>query len=257
MKTTYLKHMIAFCLSSMLSLSALAFDHSHQAWNKIVAEHVTYKDGQSYFKYKELKENSTALKNLNSYLGELSAISQSTFDKYNEAQRFSFLVNAYNAFTIKLIVDNYPVDSIKDIGGLFSSPWKKEFFKLFGKKAHLDHIEHGLLRKDFSEPRVHFAVNCASIGCPNLLDQAFTAENLEELLVKGEKAFFEQKSKNRLDLKKERVYASKIFDWFGVDFEKKHGSLKKYLAKVYNEPKIDSKDIDVKFTSYSWDLNEL
>lgn len=258
MKFTNLKAILLLCLMFGFSLSALAFDHTHKQWGDTLSQYVTFKDGQSYFDYKKLKNSSeSSMKNLNNYLGELSAVTQSEYDQFNKNQRFSFLVNAYNAFTIKIIVDNYPVKSIKDIGTIFTSTWKIKFFELFGEKTHLDHIEHGLLRKKFSEPRVHFAVNCASMGCPNLLDKPFTESNLEELLAKGEKEFFAQSSKNRLDLKNNIVYASKIFDWFGVDFVKKHGSLKKYLAKAFNEPNVKAKKVKVKFTDYGWGLNEL
>ena len=181
----------------------------------MLSKYVILKDGQSYFEYKKLKENKKLIKTLENYLSDLSRVSSDKYDGFNETQRFSFLVNAYNAFTIKLIIDNYPVESIKDIGSLFSSPWKKDFFKLFGKKTNLDYIEHGLLRKKFNEPRVHFAVNCASLGCPNLLNQAFTEKHMETLLLKGEKDFFSQKSKNKLELDDNRVYVSKIFSWFG------------------------------------------
>ena len=257
MNSVYLKKLSIFALSLLISFSAIAFDHSHKNWNEVLSKYVILKDGQSYFEYKKLKENKKLIKTLENYLSDLSLVSSDKYDGFNETQRFSFLVNAYNAFTIKLIIDNYPVESIKDIGSLFSSPWKKDFFKLFGKKTNLDYIEHGLLRKKFNEPRVHFAVNCASLGCPNLLNQAFTEKNMERLLLKGEKDFFSQKSKNKLELDDNRVYVSKIFSWFGEDFEKKHGSLKKYLALAFNEKKVDSDDIKVKFTDYSWDLNEL
>jgi len=174
----------------------------------------------------------------------------------------AFLINAYNAFTLKLIIDNYPVKSIKDIGGLFSSPWDKEFFTLLGKKRHLNYIEHGVLRKKFKEPRIHFAVNCASMGCPNVQDIAFTAENLESLLAKGEKDFFAQANKNNIDKKEKEVNISKIFDWYGGDFKKKHGSVAKYISKAFDtdadtKKKIATGKYDIEYTDYSWKLNEV
>lgn len=250
-------NLLSMFLLFTFSTAGLAIDHEHKAWNEIVSKYVTEKDGQTYFEYKKLKNDRLQNKVFEKYLQELSSVSEKDYMKLKRDQKFAFLVNAYNAFTVKLILDNYPLDSIKDIGGLFSSPWKIEFFTLLGEKRNLDYIEHTILRKKFEEPRVHFAVNCASMGCPNIQKIAFTAKNLEKLLTKGETDFFRQKSKNRIDKESKTVYVSKIFNWFGEDFEKKYGTLKMYLAKVFKVDEINSKEYSVKFTEYSWDLNEL
>lgn len=247
-------------LMIIFSMSAFAadFDQSHKVWSDVLTKHVAAKGGQAFFNYKALKKDS---KSFEGYLSTLSALSSKDFEKFSRDQKMAFLINAYNAFTVKLVIDNYPVKSIKDIGGIFSSPWKKEFYTLLGKKRNLDYIEHGVLRVKYKEPRVHYAVNCASLGCPNLQNKAFTADNLEAMLAKGEKDFFNQSEKNNVDKKAKEVNVSKIFDWFGVDFKNKYGSVAKYLASVVNtdsdtKAKIASGKFDIEYTDYSWKLNE-
>ncbi len=165
-------------LGLLISLNAFAdFDHAHQKWDQILKQYTTRKGNQVYFKYKELKENEVILF---SYLKQLESISNKKFEDFSEDQKLAFLINAYNAYTIQIILKNYPIKSIKDIsGGLFSSgPWKIEFISLLGRKMSLDNIEHDTIRKNFNEPRIHFAVNCASIGCPSLLQEAFVARSI-------------------------------------------------------------------------------
>ena len=253
MKRLYLFY--TFLLFTYVSAS-FAFDLQHTKWNQILSTYVTEKDGQTLFNYKELKANKARMEKLELYLEELSNFSQKSYNKLSTPQKFSFLVNAYNAFTVKLIVNNYPLDSIRDIGLLPGAAWRKDFFKLFGKKTDLGYIEHELLRKKFNEPRLHFVINCASIGCPNLPVKALNAENMEAILVKSETEFFKQKSKNNINTAKKTVYVSKIFDWFEDDFKKKYGSLKKYLSQVFQNDKILKENYKVKYTDYDWALNE-
>ena len=246
---------------SIFSLSAFAsntFDHSHKIWDQVVSKHVVNKDGQALFNYKALKADAKAFEG---YLTTLSAVSKKEFGKYSRDQKMAFLINAYNAFTVKIVIDNYPVKSIKDIGSLLTSVWDKDFYTFLGKKRNLNYIEHGVLRKKYDEPRVHFAVNCASLGCPNLQNKAFTAENLEGLLASGEKEFFAQAHKNKIDKKDKEVVVSKIFDWFGVDFKKKHGKVAKYLSKAFDTDSATRANIangkyDIEYSDYDWKLNE-
>ena len=130
----------------------------------------------------------------------------------------AFLINAYNGYTVELILQNYPVKSIKDIGGVFDNRWKRKFFKLFGQDFYLDKIEHETLRKPgaYDEPRVHFAVNCASIGCPMLREEAFTADKLDKQLEEQTVRFLSDRSRNRYADGKLEV--SMIFNWFKDDW---------------------------------------
>ncbi|MBT4761083.1 MAG: DUF547 domain-containing protein [Bdellovibrionaceae bacterium] len=249
------------CLIILLLLTnyVFAFDHSHKSFNAILQKYVKIHGKQSLFDYKSMKHNNSKLP---IYLKSISAVNKKEYKKFLKKQKLAFLINAYNGFTIQLILDNYPVKSIKDIGSFFSSTWKKKFFTFLGKKSHLDNIEHGMIRKQFNEPRIHFAVNCASIGCPSLQAKAFTEHNLEELLEAGTKNFLSNKVKNRLNKKNKKLKLSKIFKWYGEDFEKKFGSIEKFVAKYMSKDIVDQKAIaqkmfEIDWTDYDWSLNKV
>ncbi|MCO4793517.1 MAG: DUF547 domain-containing protein [Bacteriovoracaceae bacterium] len=234
------------------------FDHEHAKLEKILNVHLKSEGAQTLFNYKKVKE---APLELNSYLEDLSSVSKSKYQSFSKDQRLAFLINAYNAFTLKLIVDNYPVKSIKDLGGLFSSPWKKKFFKLFGEDFWLDRIEHDIIRKKFKEARIHFAVNCASLGCPSLYPHAFTAGQLETQLEESSKIFLRDQDENKIDISKKTVYLSKIFKWYGGDFEKQHKSVENFISKYFDvdesiKSQIATKKYSIKYLDYNWKLNE-
>lgn len=242
--------LIYLILISILSIQALSINHTD--WDEILKKEVKFlKNGQSLFNYQNIKNNPTKFYN---YLKSLSDLSKKDYDKMSKEDQMAFLINAYNAFTVKLIIENYPLKSIKDIGSFFFSPWKKEFFKLLGKKRHLDYIEHEVLRKDFKEPRVHFAVVCASMGCPNLQNFAWTGKKLEEQFQLATKNFLGQKDKNFYDKKKKTLFISKIFKWYGDDFNSLHKSAKNFILNFYKIE--DKKDIAIKWQDYKWELNE-
>lgn len=219
---------------------------SHSKFTELLKKHVA-DDG--LVDYVSFKKDETELQ---VYLDLLSNNAPS--NNWTEAEKLAYWINAYNAFTIKLIVDNLPVKSIKDIGGaipMINSPWDIKFFEIGGLPFDLNTIEHEILRKQFSEPRIHFAINCASISCPKLINEAYSAEKLEEQLNKQTKAFINDKSRN--DIRSEKAQISKIFDWFKVDFTK-NGTLAEYINQ-YSSVKIDKKT-KVDFLDYNWDLNK-
>lgn len=240
---------------------SVPFDHQHLSWNMTLKSHVKYDKGVSTVDYAAIKKSP---KVLDAYLGSLSAVKPDQYKSWSRDQQLAFMINAYNAFTIKLIIDNYPLKSIKKIGGWFSNPWKKEFFTLLGKKRWLDWIEHDVIRPEFKEPRIHFAVNCASIGCPALLNEAFTAKKLEEQLERAGKDFVTYR--NRLvfgsdQSKPKKLEVSMIFKWYGEDFNEQFGSYLGYVSRhITQDPKIQQqildKKIDVDYIDYDWDLNK-
>ena len=240
-----------FFLTLLLSFNTFAFDHTHSELDKLLKGTVSFKGKQSYVDYKKIKKDPKAL---DAYLGSLSAVSKKEFDKWGAPDRLAFLINTYNAFTLKLIVNGYPTKSIKDLGSFLSSPWKKKFFKLFGKETHLDNVEHDMIRKDFNEPRIHFAVVCASIGCPPLLDFAFTGKKIENQFQKATAFFLGDKAKNSYDPKKKKLRLSKIFKWYGDDFKERHGSYVNFVAPYFSIK--NPKDVSVSWNSYDWGLNE-
>lgn len=240
-----------FTLLTFLQVNAFAeFDHNHNKWDNILRTYTLKREKQVYFDYKGLKKNKAVL---DSYLQQLEKLSQEEFTKFSEDEKLSFWINAYNAYTIQIILKHYPVKSIREIkSGFFSiGPWKISFINLLNKKMSLDDIEHGIIRKQFAEPRIHFAVNCASIGCPSLLQNAFTAKNLEEQLNYAAKNFLTNTKKNYVNNK--TLYLSKIFDWYGEDFDKKYGG---YIHYIIQSLGLKSSDYVVKFNEYNWQLNE-
>ena len=178
------------------TISANGFDHQHARWNDLLRRYVETDGAISRVDYTAIRKNQNIL---NQYLTELEAVSLEEYQNWSESERLAFLVNAYNAFTVKLIVDNYPVDSIKDLGGWLSTPWKKRFFSLFGEQKHLDNVEHDIIRKKFKEPRIHFAVNCASLGCPPLRQEAYVADRLDQQLEESTQVFLMDVRRNRYD----------------------------------------------------------
>jgi hypothetical protein len=227
-------------------------DHSHAAFTDVLSKHL--KDGR--FDYAALNKNPAPL---NAYLDTLAAVPESAYKKWTVDQRMAFLINLYNAATIKLIIDHYPLESIKDIGGIFKGPWKQDVVRLWGEIVTLDHVEHDLLRPRFDEPRIHFAVNCASIGCPDLRDEAFRAADLEKQLEEQTRKFVRDRSRNRLDAGDKTLYLSPLFDWFEEDFVNASGSVEKVVAPYFNEKDravIRRGDMDIEHTDYDWSLNE-
>ena len=239
------------------STNVLAFDHSHSKWDKVLKD---YQNENGLVNYKKLKADANNKEHsFNSYLSEVSGVSESEYNKFKSEEKMAFLINAYNAFTFKLIVDNYPVKSIKDIGSLFTSSWKKEFFSMLGGKVKsLDPIEHEWLRPKFKDYRIHAAVNCASISCPPLRHEAFLGSNLDKQLDEQMSFWLKDESRNRFDEKFGKLYLSKIFDWYGDDFEKWGDGIKAVVKKFGPKAAVEAikKGGDIDYLDYDWGLNE-
>jgi len=235
-----------------VSASVSNIDQSHTAFTRILEKHVK----GELVDYAGLKKNPAPL---NAYLDTLASVPESAFKKWNREQQMAFLINLHNAATLKLVIEHYPVKSIKKIGGLFKGPWKLPVVKVFGKIETLDHIEHDLLRPTYKDPRVHFAVNCASIGCPSLRPEAFQAAKLDAQLHEQGRVFLQSQSKNRLDTKTKILYLSPLFDWFEKDFTAKSGTVEKFVAPYFNQKDrqvIQRGGLSIKTTDYDWNLNK-
>ena len=171
-------------------------------------------------------------------------------------ERFAFYINAYNAWTIKLILSGYPgVESIKDLGNIFQSPWKKKICRIDGDVITLDDIEHNILRPEFKDPRVHFAINCAALSCPPLGSQPFLGSTLDQQLDEATRRFVNNPKRNYLD--GETLYVSKIFDWFGKDFNYDVAGFFLNYAEDHlkRELEVRKDKINVKYLHYDWSLN--
>lgn len=239
-----------YLLLIIYSSSVFSFDHTFTEWSKILKEYTLVKKKQVYVDYKSLKKKQKVLDN---FLISMENLDKKTFDSFSDKQKLAFWINAYNAYTLKLILKNYPVKSIKDIGWFFSTPWKIDFIKLFGKVMSLDDIEHGIIRKEYKEARVHFALNCASIGCPSLFQEAFIATKIDTQLEICTKNFLLNTRKNVMS--KKVFYVSKVFDWFEEDFVKYHGSVQNFIGTTLNIQDAEQKEL--KYIKYDWSLNEL
>jgi hypothetical protein len=246
-----------------------SFDHQHAAWTTLLKKHVVLLDGgkATQIRYAGMASDRAALQN---YLASLSNVGASTFEAFTKPQQMAFLINAYNAYTVELILTRYPkLASIKELGSLLQSPWKKEFVPLLGKTLSLDGIEHEQLRQRgrFDDPRVHFAVNCASIGCPALREEAFVAERLDAQLEEQARRFMSDRSRNRWNATKQQLEVSKIFDWYGEDFRLGHKgvtSLAAFFARYADllaeapadRDRIRAMTAKVDFLDYDWKLND-
>ncbi|WP_337867013.1 DUF547 domain-containing protein [Ignavibacterium sp.] len=203
-------------------------------------------------------------KNLDKYLSQLS---QTNPDKLNRDEKLAFWINAYNAFTLQVVRDNYPIESITELhtGGkvigylLGKTVWDKEFITINNKKYSLNDIEHKILRK-MGEPRIHFAVVCASISCPELRNEAFEADKIDAQLYEQTTKFLNDKTRNHFDIKNRKAYISEIFNWFGEDFGKSDENILKFISKFISGN--ISKDIQsnisswsISFNDYDWGLN--
>ncbi|MBR9777175.1 MAG: DUF547 domain-containing protein [Cytophagales bacterium] len=222
---------------------------SHATFDQLLQAHVSEQGTVDY------KGFMADVDKLDAYLASLSSNAPDRA-AWSEAEQLAYWINAYNAFTIKLILDHYPVKSIKDIGPKLTIPivntvWHLEFFEIGGKPASLDEIEHKILRKEFDEPRIHFAINCASISCPKLMNHAYSAKNLDAQLQQAAYTFINNPMHNSLT--KEQAELSPLFSWFEEDFTRK-GSLVDFINQ-YAENKLNN-EAKISFKDYNWSLNE-
>ena len=216
---------------------------SHAKWDELLKKHVSAKGNVSYKGFK------TDMAKLDEYLKLLTENQPKS--TWTSNQKKAYWINAYNAYTVKLILINYPIKSIKDINKLFGGPWKMKFFDL-GEAKDLDHIEHQILRKDFNDPRIHFGIVCASYSCPRLSNKAFTGDNVDAELTALAKDFVNDPNRNKIS--ENKVELSEIFKWFKDDFTKGGVTLIDFLNK-YSNVKISDK-AKVSYLKYNWALNE-
>lgn len=209
-----------------------------EGWDQLVQQYVTPGGLVDY----------TAIKNDKEFTKTLNLFSAQAPDakKWTKEQQLAYWINVYNAFTVKLIVDHMPIKSIKDI----EEPWKKEFIELGNSTYSLDQIEHEILRKQFDEPRIHFALNCASFSCPVLPNRALKAETLDATLDRLTRDFLNDIHRNRISARKADV--SQLFEWFAEDFESVGGV--RAFIKEYRGKAIDP-DLELTYIKYDWRLN--
>lgn len=237
-----MKHLLSLTFAFLLSFGAFSqggkIDKAYEAWDQLLQAYVT---PGGHVNYKGFKADKNFDKALSLFAAKLPA------DSWTKEQEMAYWINVYNAYTVKLIVDNYPLKSINDI----KDPWDQRFIVLEGKEFSLNQIEHEILRPKFKDPRVHFAINCASFSCPVLHNRAILPAELDATLVRLTKDFLNDLHRNRIYTKKAEV--SQIFEWFASDFEAEGGVrafIEKYRGKL-------NADIKLSYLPYDWSLNEL
>jgi len=251
----------------LLTCGAWANDFDHHSWDELLRGHVVMTDNPAVttVDYSALL---TEEPQLDAYLAALSAVTPTEFGSWSAESQLAFLINAYNAWTIKLMLSAYPgIQSIKDLGSLFSTPWEKRFIKLLGSTRSLDDIEHNLIRgsAQLRDPRIHFAVNCASIGCPALRPEAYTAASLDTQLEDQTRRFLADRQRNRL--RGSTLAISPLFKWYREDFERDWrniDSLNQFLISYAPELGLDKTNIrqlqagriSIEYTDYDWRLND-
>ncbi|TDI88536.1 MAG: DUF547 domain-containing protein [Candidatus Dadabacteria bacterium] len=254
-----------------------SFDHSYATYNSLLKRYVI----NARVNYEGFI-NSRA--EFETFLRALGSVDENVFESWTEEQRLAFWINAYNAFTIKAIIDHYPIKRSFTLVGIFYAPsdsilqikgvWTKLQFRALGNMVTLEEIEHETLRKKFNEPRIHMAINCASISCPDLRNEAYTPEKLEEQLADASTNFVNNPDKGvYVNEQSGKVKLSKIFKWFGDDFINNYGSkklfnnysLKENAVLNFTSEYIESEEVKeylmnnklkIGYLGYDWHLNE-
>ena len=235
----------SFLLMALVTAGWSLETADHTLYGELLGRHV--KNGAVDYRGLKKKEGE-----LDQYLDLLD---QTSPDALSRNEQLALYINAYNAYTLKLILDNHPVASIKDIGGWLKGPWKIRFCRIGGKTLTLDEIEHEIIRPRFKDPRVHFAVNCASKSCPPLISEPYQESILDEQLDANTRDFLNDPDENRLE--GDTLYVSKIFKWFREDFggdvvgfflEQARDELKDRLSERRDQIKI-------RYLDYDWRLN--
>ncbi len=246
-------------LLTALPLVARAQAQRHEAWSALLRQHVRLLSGGqgSQLDYRGMARQRPALQ---TYLNSLSAVSATAFAAWPRAEQMAFLINAYNAFTVELILTRYPaLRSIKELGSLLRSPWKRAWVPFLGETLSLDDIEHERLRPVFRDPRIHFAVNCASVGCPMLREEAYTPDRLDTQLDEQTARFLRDRTRNRVE--GGELWVSKIFDWYGGDFGPRLSAWLGTRATLLSEQPAEQQAIaaerlPIRFLDYDWALND-
>jgi len=248
------------CFSSVLAIilfvllltsqlvNADTLDQSNQQYQEVLNNYV--KGG--LVDYSGLKSDH---KDLNQYLEQTASISKETFDGWSKNEQLAFLINLYNAQTLDLIADNYPVKSIKDIASDSGGPWEQPIVPLFGEKITLNTLENEIIRKNYPEPRIHFALICAAMGCPDLMNTPYQPKTLDKQLDQQTKVFLMDPEKNSIDTNQEILMLSPIFDWYQEDFIKQSGSVIEFVNPYFGNEATG--EFKIEYTNYDWSLNDL
>jgi hypothetical protein len=231
--------------------SGAPFDHAHSQYGKVLRQ-ITQGGLVDYAALKSTPRDLAA------YLDEAFAVSKSEFEKWNKAQQIAFLINLYNASILKVVSESYPISDIRKLGTAKKGFGETQNTRLFKRRTTLDSISQ-MLRNDYPEARIHFALVPGTLGGPPLRGEPYTADNLDFQLADQGRRFMSNPAKNRIDLQQHTIYLSPIFEWYPADFEKGSGSLVRYIAQYFPPPvqeELKKAKFEIRYTDYNWTLND-
>ncbi len=258
-----------FCLTLCpIQAQAQSFDLQHPAWTALLAKHVVLIEGgkASQMRYAGMAQARAALKG---YLSSLASVGEQEFKSWSKRDQLAFLINAYNANMVELVLTRYPnITSVWDFGKVFGNPFKRRFIRLFGRDYSLDMIEHDTIRAKgvYDDPRIHMAVNCASIGCPMLREEAYVGARVDAQLEEQTRRFLADRSRNRYNAETGALEVSDIFKWYREDFESGQRGIRSreqffatYAAQLAEQPdhqqRVRTQKIEIRHLEYDWALN--
>ena len=256
MRNSSMTGLTGLALAAVLLLAgpALAFDHSHAPLDQLLRAHVR----EGLVNYGSLSADRAQM---DAYVGSLAAVDGTELAEFSREEAMAFWINAYNALTLKVILDHVPVGSIRDIDGA----WDAIQHDVAGRSLTLNEIEHQILRKLYADARLHMVLVCAARSCPKLHDGAFTPSNLNQRLDEASVGFVSDERRNRFDRDRNELAVSKIFEWYGSDFvgqyaaagdgEDVHAAIRGFFATYLEEPAASSSDVTVTYLDYDWSLN--
>jgi Protein of unknown function, DUF547 len=233
------------------------FDHTHSEWKAIIDQHVTSDGAETLVAYSKLLVQKDRV---DAYVARLGAVTEGEYRDFSRDQQLVFLVNAYNAFTIQQVLEVYPIGSIQEIefeAGV--DAWNKKKHRLIGKVISLNQLENEWIRPWFKEPLIHFALNCAAIGCPGL--RWYSAAGFTAQATEAARIFLNDSRRTVFDSKARTFKISELFDWYKDDFIAASGSVAAYLAQfIQARSEIDALSkagtLKVELLPYDWALNE-
>ncbi len=230
--------------------AAIEFDHGHPLLRDFLGRHVR----KGLVDYPCFKDGDP---DLDQYLALAGRVPRSQFDGWSAPQRLAFLLNTYNASMLRLVARHYPLDNVRAIGGV-RSVWKMSVVELFGRWHSLDDLEHGMIRRQFKTPQIHFALVCGARSCPPLRDEPYTATNLEAQFAEQARAFLADPVKNRVDWDRKVVHLSPLFRWYAEDFGKSEEELLRFIASSYSAAEAEALrggGFTIRYNEYDWSPN--
>ncbi len=247
----YIYIFIAALIITFTAASNAVNANSTEKYNQLYENVLKVYVNDGLVNYSGLKSNSEDLKQ---YLKQTSLVTKEEFSKWNKHQQLAFLINVYNAQTLDLVADKYPVKSIKDIASDAGGPWEQPIVNLFGTKITLNALENEVIRKNYPEPRIHFALVCAALGCPALINTPYQSAILDKQLEDQTRAFLIDSNRNSIDTNQKLLRLSPIFDWFKEDFISKSGSVIEFVNPYFSNQATE--EFKIEYTNYDWSLND-